>query len=73
MYDDTEISEHFGWGHSSFQEGCRLAAVYGVNELLITHHNPKNDDSKLLELEEKAKKIFANARFARAGDLFVIE
>lgn len=73
MYDDTEISEHFGWGHSTFQEGCRLAAVYGCKELLITHHNPKNNDDKLLELEQKAKLIYPNTRFVRAGDLFVVE
>jgi len=73
MYDDTEIAEHFGWGHSTFQEGCRLAAVYNVNELLITHHNPRNDDNKLLSLEKKAKLIFNKTRFARAGDMFVVE
>jgi len=73
MYDDTEYSEHFGWGHSTFQEGCRIAAIYNVNELLITHHNPRNNDKKLLSLEAKAKTIFHKTRFCRAGDIFVIE
>lgn len=73
MYDDTELSQHFGWGHSTFQEGCRMAAVYNCNELLITHHSPKNDDKTLLEMEQKAKQMFSKTRFCRSGDLFIIE
>jgi len=73
MFDDTEYQDHIGWGHSTYQEGCRLAAVYNVNELLITHHNPKNDDKKLLAFEEKAKLIFNKTRFCRAGDIIALE
>ena len=58
MYDDNEYNAHVGWGHSTYQTGCHLAATCGCKELLITHHNPKNNDEKLLELEDKAKLIF---------------
>ena len=72
MFEDTDYSNHIGWGHSTYQEGCRLASIYNCKELLITHHNPNNDDKKLLELEAKAKLIFKNTRFCRSGDIFVI-
>jgi len=73
MFEDSEYQDHAGWGHSTYQEGCRLASVYNCKELLITHHNPKADDDTLLSREEKAKLMFANTRFCRAGDIFVIE
>ena len=73
MYDDSEYRNHLGWGHSTYQEGCRLANMYNCKELLITHHNPVNDDSKLLKYESNAKKIFAKTRFLRAGDIFAIK
>ncbi|MCQ2413315.1 MAG: MBL fold metallo-hydrolase [Clostridia bacterium] len=73
MFDDSEYCQHLGWGHSTYQEGCRLASVYNCKALLITHHNPKNDDEKLLAMENKAKLLYANTRFCRAGDIFVIE
>lgn len=73
MFDDGEYHEHIGWGHSTYQEGCRLASIYNCKELLITHHNPKNDDATLIKSEEKAKKIFSNTRFCRAGDIFLIK
>jgi len=73
MFDDAEYQNYVGWGHSTYQEGCRLATVFNVDELLITHHNPKNNDNKLLTMEEKAKARFQNTRFCRAGDIVVIE
>lgn len=73
MFDDDEYQKFMGWGHSTYQEGCRLAAVYNVDELLITHHNPKNDDNKLIAYETKAKNIFSKVRFCRAGDIIAIE
>jgi len=73
MFDDSEYAKHIGWGHSTYQDGCRLAEVCKVDQLLITHHNPRNNDKELLNREKKAKTIFPNTRFLRAGDMFVIE
>lgn len=73
MFEDKEYQAHQGWGHSTYEEGCRIATVYGCKELLITHHNPKNNDDKLLVLEENAKKRFANTRFCRAGDIIGLD
>ena len=73
MFEDAELADHTGWGHSTYQEGCRLASVYDCKELLVTHHNPKNNDERLLALEGKAKERFPRTRFCRAGDIIVIE
>ena len=73
MYDDTEYPKHIGWGHSTYQTGCHIAQKCNCKELLITHHNPKNNDEKLLALEDKAKSLYKKTRFCRAGDIFPIK
>lgn len=68
MFDDSEYASHVGWGHSSWQEGCRLARRSGISRLIITHHAPEHDDQWLLDAERRAQSLFADTHFARAGD-----
>ena len=35
------------WGHSTWQEGCRLAKLAQVRRLIITHHDPSFSDEDL--------------------------
>ena len=69
LYDGTytpeEYGQHRGWGHSTWQEGCRLAARIGVARLLISHHSPDADDGVLRRAEQEAKSVFPHAHFAR--------
>lgn len=72
MYTDAEYPQHVGWGHSTWQEGCRLAQSAHAQKLLITHHAPLRTDTELRQMEDQAKKIFPSVRFARAGDQFTL-
>lgn len=72
MYDEIEYPDHVGWGHSTWQEGCRLAQRSGAARLLITHHAPEHGDDWLREAEKQASKIFTNTRFAREGDVIYL-
>jgi len=67
MYGDDEYEAHKGFGHSTWQEGCRLASKAKVLKLVVTHHNPLRSDKELLEIEALAKKIFPETVFARSG------
>lgn len=69
MYENEAYPSHIGWGHSTWQEGCRLATLAKPKSLVITHHDPNSTDDVLRELEKKAKEIYPSTRFARAGDL----
>ncbi len=69
MFKDEEYPKYAGFGHSTWQEGCRLAERAHVGRLIITHHDPKNSDKELMSRETEAKKMFANTSFARAGDV----
>ena len=44
-YTDSEYPRYRGWGHSTWQEGVRLADAAGVGTLVIFHHDPSHDDA----------------------------
>jgi phosphoribosyl 1,2-cyclic phosphodiesterase len=43
-YTDEELPAHVGWGHSSWQQGIRLANAAGAGRLCLFHHDPEHDD-----------------------------
>lgn len=69
IYDSTYEDENFhpGYGHSTWQEGVRLAQAAKVKQLAFFHHSYKNVDTKMLKLEDKASKAFSSSFFARQG------
>ncbi len=46
-YTDAEFPRFLGWGHSSWQEGARLADVAGVKTFVAFHHDPNHDDAAM--------------------------
>lgn len=72
MYENETYAERVGWGHSTWQEGCRLAREARVKKLIITHHDPDFSDEELRVLELEAKEMFGNSCFARAGAVYDI-
>ena len=58
-YDDDEFSERRGWGHSTWQEGLRLAAAAKVAKFGIFHHEPERTDDMLLDIETRAREMLA--------------
>jgi phosphoribosyl 1,2-cyclic phosphodiesterase len=44
-YTDAEFPTHEHWGHSTWQEGIRLANLAGVRTFVIFHHDPGHDDA----------------------------
>jgi phosphoribosyl 1,2-cyclic phosphodiesterase len=70
-YTDAEF-EHstngkVGWGHSTWQEGVRLAQSAGVKELAIFHHDPSHDDLFMDEVARSAAALFPGALVAQEG------
>ena len=43
-YTDDELPSRVGWGHSSWQQGVRLATEAGAGQLCLFHHDPEHDD-----------------------------
>lgn len=54
-FEDSEFEARRGWGHSTWQEGIRIAKAAEVRKFGIFHHEPERNDDMLLEIEAKAQ------------------
>ena len=54
-YTDEELPSHIGWGHSSWQQGLRLANACGAGRLCLFHHDPEHDDAFMDKVRNAAE------------------
>jgi phosphoribosyl 1,2-cyclic phosphodiesterase len=77
IYDTTYTAEEYagriGWGHSTWQEGVRLARAAGVGRLVLFHHEPDHDDQAMLRIEAQAQALLPATVAAREGATLVLE
>lgn len=66
-YDDKEFPSHIGWGHSTWQEGIRLADTAKVKKLVIFHHDPGHDDATMDRIAAAAEKARPGTVVAHEG------
>jgi len=66
-YTDSEYTTRFGWGHSTWQEGVRLAKAAGTKQLAIFHHDPDHDDQFMDQVAAEAKAMWSGAFVATEG------
>jgi ribonuclease BN (tRNA processing enzyme) len=66
-YTDAEYPSHVNWGHSTWQEGVKLAKAASVKTLAIFHHDPGHDDDAMDAIATESKKAFPGAVVAREG------
>lgn len=64
-YTDDELPGKVGWGHSTWQEGVRLALAAEVKSLAIFHHDPDHEDKFMERIEVDARKMWRGAFVAR--------
>lgn len=55
LAESTSVKED--WGHSSNVVGVELALMGGVRHLLFFHHEPLNDDDRLDQIVQEARRI----------------
>ena len=66
MFSDAEYPKFKGFGHSTWEEGVRVADAAGVKTLVLFHHEPSHDDD-FMDLVAK------DAEVARPGTLVARE
>jgi phosphoribosyl 1,2-cyclic phosphodiesterase len=66
-FTDDEYPRYKGWGHSTWQEGVRLAKQARVKTVALFHHEPTHDDAMLDEVARDAAREFPGAIVAREG------
>jgi phosphoribosyl 1,2-cyclic phosphodiesterase len=57
-YTDDEWPNHVGWGHSTWQQGVRLATAANAKRLAIFHHDPDRTDDMLDRMATEAQALF---------------
>ncbi|TVQ51169.1 MAG: MBL fold metallo-hydrolase [Spirulina sp. DLM2.Bin59] len=71
MYTDVEYhnpkSPKVGWGHSTWEEGVRVAEAAGVKQLVIFHHEPNHSDAFLDQVEKDVLAVSPTAVMAKEG------
>jgi phosphoribosyl 1,2-cyclic phosphodiesterase len=66
-YTDVEFESHRHWGHSSWQEGYRLAKEANVKNYIIFHHDPDHDDQFMDKIALDASSLTPNTIVAYEG------
>jgi phosphoribosyl 1,2-cyclic phosphodiesterase len=75
IYDSTFTSAEFkarrGWGHSTWEEGARLADLAGVKVFVAFHHDPGHDDDAMDVIAGQLEKRRVGSIVAREGMVLV--
>ncbi len=50
QYTPLEYQRRIGWGHSSISNAAVLCKYAGIQEWVVTHHDPKHTDQQLREM-----------------------
>lgn len=66
-YTDEEYPAHRHWGHSTWEEGVRLATEAHVKQFVIFHHDPGHDDATMDQIAADAAKMHAGTIVAHEG------
>jgi phosphoribosyl 1,2-cyclic phosphodiesterase len=71
IYDSTYTDEEFprfvSWGHSTWQQGARLANAANVKTFVIFHHDPSHDDDAMDRIAAEAEAVRPGTVVAREG------
>jgi phosphoribosyl 1,2-cyclic phosphodiesterase len=66
-YSEEEYPAHAGRGHSTWQQGLRVADAAGAKRLAFFHHNPARDDAALEAIARKAQMLRPGTLVAAEG------
>lgn len=66
-YTEAQFAERRGWGHSTPDEGIRLARAAGAGSLCLFHHDPDHDDARMAAIEREAQAQWNGVFAAREG------
>lgn len=66
-YTEAEYPAHKGWGHSTWQEGARLADLAGVKTFVLFHHDPSHNDTKMDQIAREAEEYRPGTLVAKEG------
>ncbi len=69
MYTNEEYPNHINWGHSTWQEGVKLANEADVGKFVAFHHEPDHDDNMMDSIENAIVNVRSESVVAKEGML----
>ncbi len=66
-YTEEEYTRHTGWGHSTWNQGVRLADAAKVKTFVAFHHDPSHDDDFMDRMSGELAKARPGSQVAREG------
>lgn len=66
-FASSDYENYRGWGHSTWRDAVEVARQAHAGKLLVTHHAPSHDDTKLTAMEAELEAAMPGARLARQG------
>jgi len=66
-YTECEYRNRAGWGHSTWEQGVRLANAASAKVLVIFHHDPGHDDAFMNAVATEASKARPGTLVAKEG------
>jgi len=66
-YTDEEYARHRHWGHSTWEEGVRLAKEADAKQFVIFHHDPGHNDAMMDQIAADAAKLRPGTVVAHEG------
>jgi phosphoribosyl 1,2-cyclic phosphodiesterase len=67
QFTPEEYPKFVGWGHSTYEEGIKVAMLAGVKELHLCHHAPEHDDAFLDNIQRKAQEKYEKTYCVQEG------
>ena len=65
--DEEYLNSKSGRGHSTWQEGIKLAQAAGADKLILFHHSPLRSDEELEKIAKLAQTAYNKAAVAKEG------
>lgn len=63
QYEESEMTQHQGWGHGTCDRGFEVADNFSVQQILFAHHDPSADITKISQHKKNAE-IILKEKFA---------
>ena len=61
MFNDKDLVERKGWGHSSIKQAIDFNAEANCKKILISHHAPHRSDKELDQIADSLPELFTLA------------
>lgn len=72
-YTDANYASKIGWGHSTWQEGLKLARAGNVGQFCVFHHDPDSTDEIMEKIEQDVRKAWPEGgTVAREGMIITL-